>query len=301
MKIPLPIKLLVSALLLGFVFYRFPLGEITDCLRRINLGWFLAAFLLSELIIINQAFRWYYLLIIPKEQKPEFSVLLKYTAAGYFFNLFVPGSLGGDAYRSIALGKVLIANSVASVFINKISGLLALCLLFWLALPYAEQIPEQAAWFMAAATLFLIGFCIFIIFNPFKKGKLGEIAAKLREYRKYPFRLLSAVLGSLLMQVLVVFVQVSLFYAVGIEVPLAFVFVIVPATVLITTIPVSFNGIGVREWSMLSLTAVVISSEQLLASMLLVYAVSILQAIQGWIFYITSQHAQHTHTTLHRR
>jgi uncharacterized membrane protein YbhN (UPF0104 family) len=266
------------------ILWKFPIFEIIENLRSIKITWFLAAFLLGELIIINQAFRWYYLLIIPKEQKPKFSVLLKYTAVGYFFNIFTPGSLGGDAYRSIALGKVLIANSVASVFINKISGLLALCLLFWFAYPYSKWVPEQASWFMAAASLFLIAFCLFIIFNPIKKGKLGEIAEKLREYRKRPLRLLAAVLGSLLMQILVVFMQISQFYAVGIEVSLAFVFIIVPTTVLLTTIPISFNGIGVREWSMLSLTAALVNSEQLLASMLLGYTIIILQAIQGWIF-----------------
>jgi uncharacterized membrane protein YbhN (UPF0104 family) len=238
-----------------------------------------------ELTIVNQAFRWHYLLIVPKEQKPGFSTLLKYTVIGYFFNLFAPGGVGGDVYRSVALGRSIIANNVASVFINKVSGLLALCLLFWLALPYYEQIPEQAVWFMAAVSLFLIGLCLFIIFNPFKKGKIGEIAGKLREYRAYPFRLLSAVLGSLLMQLLIIFNQISLFYAVGIDVPIALVFVIVPVTILITTIPVSFNGIGVREWTMISLTVASINSEQLLASMLLGYAIVIVQAIQGWIVF----------------
>jgi uncharacterized membrane protein YbhN (UPF0104 family) len=279
------IKLLVSVSLIILVLWKFPVSEIFANLHNSKIGWFLLAFLLSQLIIVNQTFRWHYLLIVPKEQKPEFGILLKYTAIGYFFNLFAPGGVGGDVYRSVALGRSIIANNVASVFINKVSGLLALCLLFWLALPHSEQIPEQAIWFMVAVSLFLIGLCLFIIFNPFKKGKIGEIASKLREYRAYPFRLLMATFGSLIMQVLVVFNQIALFYAVGIEVSTALVFVIVPVTILITTIPVSFNGIGVREWTMISLTVASINSEQLLASMLLGYAISIAQAIQGWIIF----------------
>jgi uncharacterized membrane protein YbhN (UPF0104 family) len=279
------VKLLVSVSLIILVLWKFPVSEIISNLQNVKLGWFCAAFLFCELTIINQAFRWHYLLIVPKEQKPGFGTLLKYTAIGYFFNLFAPGGVGGDVYRSVALGRSIIANNVASVFINKVSGLLALCLLFWIALPYSEQIPEQAVWFMAAVSLFLIGLCLFIIFNPFKKGKIGEIAGKLREYRAYPFRLLSAVLGSLLMQLLIIFNQISLFYAVGIDVPLALVFVIVPVTILITTIPVSFNGIGVREWTMISLTVASINSEQLLASMLLGYAIVIVQAVRGWIIF----------------
>jgi uncharacterized membrane protein YbhN (UPF0104 family) len=287
-SLKLPLKLAVSVILALLILWKFPISEIIANLQNVKIGWFLVAFFFCELTIVNQAFRWHYLLIVPKEQKPEFSILLKYTAIGYFFNLFAPGVVGGDVYRSVALGRTIIANNVASVFINKVSGLLALCLLFWLALPYSEQIPEQAIWFMVAVSVFLIGLCPFIIFNPLKKGKIGEIAGKLREYRAYPFRLLAALLGSLLMQVLVIFNQIALFYAVGIDVPMAFVFVIVPVAILITTIPVSFNGIGVREWSMISLTIASINSEQLLASMLLGYAVIILQAVQGGIFYLIS-------------
>jgi len=281
-------KIIISALLIILIFWKFPISEIIANLRKVQLGWLLLCFLLSELVIVNQAFRWHYLLVVPKEQKPKFSILLKYTAVGYFFNLLSPGGLGGDAYRSIALGKAhkVIAGSVASVFVARILGLVALCLMFWLALPYAEQIPEQAIWFMTAITLLLLISCLCIVFNPFNMGKLKAFTDKLREYKKYPLKLFAALLGSFFMQMLIVFMQITLFKSVGISVPLTFVLAIMPISILITTIPISFNGIGLREWSMLSLTAYTINSEQLLASLLLGYAVIILQALQGAIFYI---------------
>jgi uncharacterized membrane protein YbhN (UPF0104 family) len=286
------LKLIVSAILTAFVFYKFPVGDILTVLKNVDYAWLAVSFLLGELIILNQAFRWYYLLIVSEEQKPKFGALLKYTVVGYFFNLFVPGGIGGDAYRSIALGKAhnVIAGSVASVFVARILGLVALCLLFWLALPYySEQLPEQAIWFMVLVSLFLIVLCICLAFNPFKKGKFGQFADKLREYKKEPLRLLAAIFGSLFMQILVVLMQFALFKAIGIFVPMVLVFVVVPVTALLTTIPVSFNGIGVREWSMLSLTAYTINSEQLLASLLLGYAIVILQAIRGGIILLYSR------------
>jgi len=288
MKVKFVAKLCISILLIVLLIWKFPVSDIIANLRNAKLGWLFLAFLMGELVIVNQAFRWHYLLIIPKEQKPEFCALLKYTVAGYFFNLFAPGGLGGDAYRSIALGKAhnVIAGSVASVFVARILGLVALCLLFWFALLCSKQVPEQAIWFMAAITLFLLIFCLCIVFNPFKMGKLSVFADKLREYKKYPLRLLAAMLGSLFMQVLIVFTQVALFKSVGISVPLTFVFAIIPVTILIATIPISFNGIGIREWCMLSLTVYTINSEQLLASLFLGYAIIILQAVQGAIFYI---------------
>jgi len=282
------LKLAISAILVVLILWKFPIYEIIENLRFIKISWFLLAFLLSEFVILSQAFRWHYLLIVPKEQKPNFNILLKYTATGYFFNLLSPGGLGGDAYRSIALGKThnVIASSVASVFVARILGLMALCLLFWIALPYSGLVPKQAIWFMAVATLFLLIFCLCIVFNPFNMGKLRGFTEKLKEYKKYPLRLIAATLGSFFMQVMVVFMQVAVFKSIGISVPLAFIFAVVSVTALITTIPISFNGIGVREWSMLSLTAYAINSEQLLASSLLAYAIVILQAVQGAIFYL---------------
>ena len=294
-KLSLILKLIVSLLLIILILWKFPIYEIMHHLQHAQVGWLVLCFLLGELVILNQAFRWHYLLIVPKEQKPKFSVLLKYTATGYFFNLLAPGGLGGDAYRSIALGKAhnVIAGSVASVFVSRVLGLVALCLLFWLALPYAEQVPEQAIWFMAVATLLLLVFCIFIVFNPFNMGKLKVFTEKLREYKKYPMKLLAATLGSLFMQILVVLTQLTVFKSMGISVPLAFIFAVVPVTILITTIPISFNGIGVREWSLLSLTAYAINSEQLLASLLLGYSIIIMQALQGAIFYIIPHNRIH--------
>jgi uncharacterized membrane protein YbhN (UPF0104 family) len=294
-KLGFILKLIVSFSLLAFIFYKFPISNILAVLKDTNYFWLAISFFVSELIILSQVFRWNYLLIVPKEQKPEFNVLLRYTAAGYFFNLLAPGGLGGDAYRSIALGKAhnVIAGSVASVFVARILGLVALCLLFWLALPYSMQVPEQAIWFMAAATFFLLVFCLCIVFNPFNMGKLRVFSETLREYKKYPLKLLAAMLGSIFMQILVVLMQVAVFKSVGISVPLAFVFAIMPVTILLTTIPISFNGIGVREWSMLSLTVYAINSEQLLTSLLLGYAIVILQALQGAIFYITPYDSVH--------
>ncbi|MCL2259820.1 MAG: flippase-like domain-containing protein [Fibromonadales bacterium] len=285
-SIPWQIKLAISILLLALVVWKFPVYEIVQHIKNAKIGWLILAFVFGELIILNQAFRWHYLLIVPKEQKPKFGSLLKYTAVGYLFNLFAPGGVGGDVYRSIALGKAhnVIASSVASVLVARILGLVALCLLFWIALPYSEHIPQQAIWFMAVGTSFLIIFCFCVIFNPFKKGKLGEFAEKLREYKKYPLRLVAAMFGSLFMQILGVLMQWSVFKAVDISVQWSLVFVVVPVTIMLTTIPISFNGIGVREWSLLSLTAYAVNSEQLLASVLLGYAVVILQAVQGSIF-----------------
>lgn len=291
MKIPLPIKLLVSALLLFFVFSRFPLGDIAVNLQKTNFLWFLAALGLGELMLLSQALRWHYLIILPSESKPKMKDFIRYTAVGYFFNMLAPGGLGGDVYRSVALGKAqkIMSHSVASVFFARILGMFALTVLFWIGYAFLNldelsKIPIYAIWFMAVATIVFFLICLFLIFNPFK----NSVATKMSEYKKHPFLILLAFADSIFIQFLAVVSQWVCFKAIGVEVDWSLLLVIVPVTVLAIALPVSFNGIGIREWSLLFLSAQIINPNELLASVLLGYAVTLFLALQGAIFYIIS-------------
>ena len=290
-KLRLALKLAVSTFLAAFIFYKFPVGDILAVLKNTDYFWFAVAFLLAELIILNQAIRWNYMLIVDKESKPSFKEFLNYTLVGYFFNPVAPGGIGADIYRSVALGKAykVMKESVASIAVNKILSLIALCLLFWIGFFYVE-IPIEAVYFILLFNFCLIMFCVLLFYNPLgNDGKLGRFLEKVKIYGKHKKRIALATLSSVFMQCLGVLMQFALFMSVGIKVPFALLLVIVPVTMFAVTIPVSFGGIGVREWCMLALTSSVVNSEQLLASVLLGYAIVILQAVQGGIFLSNSR------------
>jgi uncharacterized protein (TIRG00374 family) len=297
------IKLFISVLLLVFVFTRFPLGEIADCMKNTNIGWFLAAIALGELMLLSQALRWSYLVILPKEAKPKMMSFIRYTAVGYFFNMLAPGGLGGDAYRSVALGRAekMMSRSVASVFFARLLGMLAIAILFWIGymlLPgdELEKIPFYAIWFMAISTAMFLVICLFFVFNPLnsklassKNGYLQKILSvmeKMSDYKKRPGLLFLAFADSFFIQFLAVVSQWVCFAAIGVDVSWSLLLVIVPVTVLAIAIPVSFNGIGVREWSLLFLSAHIINPSELLASVLLGYAVTLFLALQGGLAYL---------------
>jgi uncharacterized protein (TIRG00374 family) len=112
---------------------------------------------------------------------------------------------------------------------------------------------------------------------------------KFKEYRKMPGRVVLAFLGSLWMQALTIAMQWACFMALGVELPVGVLLVVMPVTLLASAIPVSLNGIGVREWTMLSLTAGLVSPDALLASLLLGYAMILLQAAQGFVCFQISK------------
>lgn len=296
-SIPWYVKLGFSILLLALLATRFPLGEIVDRIHNTLPQWIMATLLLGELVMLNQAFRWRHMLLIAEAEKPPLSTFFRYTAIGYFFNLVLPGGMGGDAVKSVAFGRSQgnMNDSIASVAVARLMGLIALVFLFWSGYSLGHTVPLQAVGFMAFCTLGLLVLVLLLAFNPLVRlraesvhtwlQKIGNIAERMKAYRHFPGKTLVGFGDSLLMQLILIAMQWCYFRAVGLDIPWGLLLVIMPISTLATMVPVSFYGIGVREWAMLALVPPEWNSQQVLASVLLGYVVVFFQAIQGALFF----------------
>lgn len=296
-KIPWYIKLLATLLLLGLLVKQFPLGEIYSHLRHTHIGWVIVTILLGEAVMVNQAFRWRHMLLVPEAAKPPFSAFFHYTAIGYFFNVCLPGGMGGDAVKSIAFGKNLghMHDSIASVAMARLLGLLALTALFWLGLLSGQRTPASASLFMVLATLAQLAMLALLAYNPATRWLLasrfslarkgGAVLERMQAYRHNPSKTWVGLLDSLAMQLIFVTMQWCYFQAAGLDLPWTLALVIVPVSTLATMIPITFYGVGVREWTMLALVPASLDSRQVLSSVLLGYVVVFVQALQGALLF----------------
>lgn len=122
------IKVVVSATLLYLVFSQLGVENLWQTLKQSSLLSFVAAFLLvlgskwlSHIRLIN------YLksidLVVPQLMHWKLYV------QGMFYNLFLPGGIGGDAYKAYVLSKhypVKVKRIIAALFLDRLSGLVAL-------------------------------------------------------------------------------------------------------------------------------------------------------------------------------
>jgi uncharacterized membrane protein YbhN (UPF0104 family) len=122
------LKVVVSAALLYLVFSKLGVANLWETLKQSSLISFIVAFFLvlgskwlSHLRLQN------YLrsiaLIIP--QLTHWKLYLQ----GMFYNLFLPGGIGGDAYKAYVLSKhypVKVKRIIAALFLDRLSGLMAL-------------------------------------------------------------------------------------------------------------------------------------------------------------------------------
>jgi hypothetical protein len=132
------------------------------------------------------------------------------------------------------------------------------------------------------------------LINLLHRLRMGKIAAKIdmissafQVMGKHPALLLGALLISLVNQLLVI--AVTWIMAIGLRLHLSPVWflIFVPVITLISMIPISLNGMGLREYAFMSLFgAIGVARESCIALGLLSSIVIILSSIPGGIVYI---------------
>lgn len=155
------LKALFSAVLLYLVFTRIPFSEVWEVLQKAN-PWYLLlallAFALSKWIAARRLNRYFQCIQVPLTEKSN----LKLYLLGMFYNLFLPGGIGGDAYKGYLLHKTFGASGkrLASVLLlDRISGLallFAFSVIIVLWMSPTELAPYQSAiWLLLPAGIFV--------------------------------------------------------------------------------------------------------------------------------------------------
>ena len=139
------LKALFSALLLYLIFTRIPFSEVWEVLKKANpgyLGLALIAFGVSKWIAARRLNLYFERIEVPLTERSNLQLYL----LGMFYNLFLPGGIGGDAYKGYLLHRTFGASGkrLASVLLlDRVSGLAVLFLysfviVLWMALPELE-------------------------------------------------------------------------------------------------------------------------------------------------------------------
>jgi uncharacterized membrane protein YbhN (UPF0104 family) len=175
---------------------------------------------------------------------------------GMYFNLMLPTSVGGDVVRAWYLdgqsGQRLPA--FASVLLDRLNGLLVLVALACLAVTFSPmELPSWitlSVWSVAACgILALVGLQVFARLGRLGSGRLQQLRSSLGLFCR-PRMLAGTLLLSLCVQAANVLIVWLVGQAIHAPVPAAYYWVVVPMVSLLTLLPISVNGMGVREEAM---------------------------------------------------
>ncbi len=159
------LKVAVTLILLYAVFSNIPFKDVWKVLKQANptlLFIALVSFLLSQWLSANRLlilFRWSDFAL---SQKSNYMLYL----IGMFYNFFIPGGIGGDAYKVYILNKTFkwpIKKLSAVVFVDRFMGLIAIGILIVLLCFFVPFFTEQhLLWLLILALI--LGIIIAYIF-----------------------------------------------------------------------------------------------------------------------------------------
>jgi uncharacterized protein (TIRG00374 family) len=261
-------QILLSLALLAWLFRQIGFTEVVQTLADIQWAWFALAFLLFQLNVVIRAYRWRVLLHALND-RPGLGYLVYLYYIGYFANNFIPSGFGGDLVKVVSLRQSHGSGSEAlsSVLMERVTGLvgsslIALVALLWNLTVHALNLDlPSILWVLIVLTAVGIPLAFFVArwSDPIKLVNrhypsirelpyYGKFENLVNTIHRYPLRaLVSSLLISLPFTLNLILVQMTVARAFGVELPFRVFALFVPVIALVSLLPITFNGLGLRE------------------------------------------------------
>ena len=258
------IKILISLALLYLALRKVNLTELALRVNNIaSLGWIVVAIAVTFLQIFVGVLRW-------REISAECGAPLglrqamRFNLIGTFFNQTLPSSIGGDAVRLwlVARGGAGWRAATYSIFVDRAIGLIALAIIIVASLPWSYNLitdPHGRSALLFVDFAALAGGVGFLVLGalpwPWLRSWWGThhlhacavIANRVIFSREHGPAI---AMLSLLVHVLAVVIAWCVVQSIAAPVLFGQIFQLVPPVMLITMLPISIAGWGVREASM---------------------------------------------------
>lgn len=274
------LRFFVTLSLISYLLINVDFDKLWDILSEVNIFLF---FISSFLYIVSSyisTLRWK--LFISSNADITLNRLFSLYMIGCFFNIFLPGIMGGDVIKIILMRKKTgLKEAISSVFLERYMGFLALLILgisFFVI--FYKKMPENWTIYLIP-TIFII-FLLGTVFLYF----LGRISF-LKDLREYIFKtgrklFLQAFFYSLFVQILVMISVYIVFWSLNISINFYEIVIYLPIIIILTTLPISISGLGVREWGFVVFFGGAIGYEKALAvSLLWFFSVALVSVVGG--------------------
>ena len=258
------IKILISLALLYLALRKVNLTELALRINNIaSLGWIVMAIAATFLQIFVGVLRWRK---ISMECGAPLGLrqAMRFNLIGAFFNQTLPSSIGGDAVRLwlVARGGAGWRAATYSVFVDRAIGLIALAIIIVASLPWSYNLisdPHGRSALLFVDFAALAGGMGFLVFGALPWSWLRRlwgtdhlhacaVIANRVIFSRQSGPAITAL--SVLVHVLAVVIAWCVVQSIGAPVVFGQIFQLVPPVMLITMLPISIAGWGVREATM---------------------------------------------------
>lgn len=305
------LKITVSVGLIVILLYRISPGRLLEHLQNIDPLWMVIAvaiFLASSLL---GALQWH-LLLSAGGVKMTVSRTFSLYFTGLFFNNLLPTNVGGDAYKIYDVVKTGYDphKVFAITLLDRVIGITGLCLLALTASLVlfftggTTDLGLYALIFAGCITPFLLLTLSRRVSTPVRKTlsrirlwRIGErlelVFSHLGSFRSFPSLMGKVIALTLTIQILRISTHLAVAIALGIRPEareMLHFFVFVPLLGLIMMLPISINGLGLREGAgVLLFTRIGLSEEEAFLMEFLTYVVMVGVSLVGGALFLKRQ------------
>lgn len=300
------VRLILSVVLLAALFSLIDLERFLAHLAQVDIALYLAGLAVYFLFIGLWSARWYYIIQAAGETF-SFGRVFFTTLVGNFFAMFLPEVVGSDLARMVEVSEERKASAsiVSTVLLDRVVGLVSLMLMALVAFFVGSQFLTDSSVLLVTGGL-LVGFVVgwVLFFNRrfmewwfrrlFQLPLIGRFEGSVRSLyealfylHNQPRLLIFSLLLSLLVQSAEVVSIIFLAHALGVQVALSYFFLFLPMVWLLTTLPISIGGLGVREGAFAFFFAQVgVSSEEAVIISLLFYSFRVISGLVGGVVFL---------------
>ena len=223
---------------------------------------------MAALGVVLSAWRWQRVLRVYGENA-SLPRLTMHTLVGLTVSNVLPSTIGGDVVRVARLSKDISNSEVAfaSVALERLTGFIALPVVgiagFILRPSLLTSDQAWLAILISGITLGLLGAILITAAHPKAAGRFAEREGWVRfigavhigvdQLRRAPKQAGAVLVAALCYQASVVASVVLIAAAIEIPAPIAAVIAFVPAVAMVQVVPISMNGLGVREGMLIRL------------------------------------------------
>lgn len=250
------VKVVVSASLLVLLISQLGTESLLRVVREASWWLPIAAIVMLTLQTALSAAKWFLLL---REQGVAigYPSLLKTYLIGNFINLFMPSVVGGDAYRAVRISRYTsgVAKALPSIIVDRVTGIAALLFVGATGLTLLVA-PDHFLLAFGAQVVALLAIYALVVgpgsrliqrLSPSSFFGIPGVATMVVTALAPSVALAGVIALALVFQLNTVIINWVYSLLIGIDVPLTTLLLIVPIVYLAETVPISINGLGVRE------------------------------------------------------
>lgn len=258
--------------LLAVIIASASISDILDAIRGVDPIYLVIAFGLNLIMISLMAYRWYRLHGVLAVARPPYTQMLAVSLMSIFFSNFLPSMIGADAYRTYHMSRARpeegVNTALSIVFVDRILGLLGMALVGLTALIFGSNNLD-----LSSAMIVWIGLLFFaliltltlsmshqfhklllrilnLIFR--KRGQwltrhLGQLFERIGYFNDHRALLLEGAVISIILRIVWIFSCYLTSVAMGLNLTMLAFLVAIPLIETIRMIPITLQGIGVRE------------------------------------------------------